>query len=78
MRSFDYTVDYGDQSASIMVDVINLRQARKAKERADKENRAQANRLKHGRTKADKRQADMDKQRLDSVVDGARREKAGE
>jgi hypothetical protein len=61
-----------------MVDVINLRQARKAKERADKENRAQANRLKHGRTKAAKRQANMDRQKLDTVVDGARREKAGD
>jgi hypothetical protein len=57
-----------------MAEIINLRHARKAKARADKEGRAQANRVKHGRTNAAKRQADMDRRKLDSVVDGARRE----
>ena len=41
-------------------DVINLRQARKAKARRDKESRAEANRARFGRTKAEKaRDADQ-------------------
>lgn len=35
-------------------DIINLRQARKAKARADKEAKAEANRRKHGRNKAER------------------------
>lgn len=58
-----------------MGDVINLRQARKARKRADGETQAEANRTKHGRTKADKRLAEMIRQRQDAVVDGARRER---
>ncbi|WP_395672989.1 DUF4169 family protein [Inquilinus sp.] len=38
-----------------MGDVINLRQARKAKARADKETQAQENRIRFGRTGAEKR-----------------------
>ena len=57
-----------------MGDIINLRQARKSRKRADGECQAEANRLKHGRTKADKRLAELAKQRHDSAIDGARRE----
>lgn len=57
-----------------MGDVINLRLARKAKLRADDTNKAQANRAKHGRPKAEKKQAALDGERLDAIVDGARRE----
>lgn len=57
-----------------MGDIINLRQARKAKKRVEEESRAQTNRVKHGRTKADKHLADMARQRHDAVIDGARRE----
>ena len=57
-----------------MADIINLRQARKAKKRADDEKRAEANRMKHGRTKADKRVTDMIERRQNAVLDGARRE----
>lgn len=35
-------------------DIVNLRQARKAKARTDKERQAEQNRLLHGRTKAEK------------------------
>ena len=35
-----------------MVEVINLRQARKAKDRAEKQKTAQANRIAHGTPKA--------------------------
>jgi hypothetical protein len=37
-----------------MVEIVNLRQARKAHERADKEAAAAANRAKFGRSKAEK------------------------
>lgn len=57
-----------------MGDIINLRQARKSKKRVEGERKAEANRLKHGRTKADNRLAEMDKQRNNAVIDGARRE----
>ncbi len=57
-----------------MGDLINLRQARKSRKRAEDSNKSEANRLKHGRTKADKRLAALTKQRQDSIVDGARLE----
>lgn len=57
----------------MMGDIINLRQARKAKKRAEDESRATANRVKHGRSKADKRLSDMTKQQYDAIIDGARR-----
>ena len=37
-------------------DIINLRQARKARARLEKEEKAQENRLQFGRSKAEKRQ----------------------
>lgn len=58
-----------------MADIINLRQARKAKQRVEAERQAEANRAKHGRSKADKRLAETARQRLDAVVEGARRER---
>lgn len=57
-----------------MGDIINLRQARKSRKRAEGENQALANRLKHGRTKADKRLAELTRERHDSIVDGAKRQ----
>jgi hypothetical protein len=57
-----------------MGDVINLRQARKAKHRAEASRLAEANRRKHGRTKAEKRAAEAEQHKLDSTLDGARRE----
>ena len=56
-----------------MVDIINLRQARKARIRREAEILAEANRLKHGRTKPGKRLDEITKQRQDAVLDGARR-----
>lgn len=58
-----------------MENVINLRQARKAKQRVEKESRADVNRMKFGRTKAEKRLAEVARQKHDAVVDGARRER---
>jgi hypothetical protein len=40
-----------------MPDIINLRRARKAKTRADREAKAAENRVRHGRTKAAKAEA---------------------
>jgi hypothetical protein len=57
-----------------MADIINLRQARKAKARVEAERLAQANRAKHGRSKAEKRLVDMAKQRQDAAIEGSRRE----
>jgi Domain of unknown function (DUF4169) len=37
-----------------MADVINLRRARKEKQRRDRNNEAEANRLRFGRTRAEK------------------------
>lgn len=58
-----------------MGDLINLRQARKAKKRVEGESQAAANRLLHGRTNAEKRLADMAKQKHDAIIEGARRER---
>lgn len=60
-----------------MGDIINLRQVRKTKKRAESELQAAANRMKHGRSKAEKYAAEMIKQKHDAAIDGAcrRREK---
>ena len=53
-----------------MAEIINLRQARKAKARAEKQQQAERNRAKHGRSKAEKdatRQlSDLDLRRHDA------------
>jgi hypothetical protein len=53
-----------------MAEIINLRQARKNKARADKEARADQNRVTFGRTKAEKTltkaEREMDQRRLDA------------
>ena len=55
-------------------EIVNLRKARKVKERAEKERLAAENRVVHGRSKAD-RERDADaKARVRRELDGARRE----
>ena len=53
-----------------MAEIINLRQARKNKARADKEARAEQNRITFGRTKAEKElskaERELAQRRLDS------------
>jgi hypothetical protein len=53
-----------------MGELLNLRRARKARERAAKDQTAEANRLAFGRTKAERRaseaQMDLDRARLDA------------
>ncbi len=52
-----------------MADIVNLRQARKRKARADKEAQAQANRVAFGRTKEERRlgeaRKDLEARRLE-------------
>ena len=61
-----------------MADIVNLREARKAKARADAEVRAAENRVKFGRTKEEKRKAKAE-QALDARrLEGHRRDDAGE
>ena len=53
-------------------DVVNLRQARKAKARADKQRTASANRAVFGRTKAEKAKASAERERAGRALDSHR------
>lgn len=57
-----------------MGEVINLRQARKARDRRLRETEANANRALHGRTKAERAAEKQARERIDSTLDGAKRE----
>ena len=57
-----------------MGDIINLRQARKAKARADRERQAHGNRVKFGRTKAERQIEAAEEERKKRLIDGARRD----
>lgn len=57
-----------------MGEVINLRQARKARDRRLRETEASANRALHGRTKAERAADTLARDRMDSTLDGAKRE----
>lgn len=55
-----------------MAEIVNLRQARKARKRASNAAEAQANRARHGATKAERLKAQYEAERLSRTVDGAR------
>ncbi|MCW1431458.1 DUF4169 family protein [Novosphingobium sp. JCM 18896] len=55
-----------------MAEIINLRQARKAKQRDAAANQAAANRSLHGETKGEKLRRKQEADRLVRTVDGAR------
>ena len=57
-----------------MPDVINLRQARKRRDRAEKERIAEQNRLLHGRTKTEKAKDRQEAERSVRFIDGHKRE----
>lgn len=57
-----------------MSNVVNLRQARKAKARADRARAADGNRAKFGRTKAEQIADGKDQARHDALLDGVYRE----
>jgi hypothetical protein len=54
-------------------DLINLRQVRKRKARADKDRVAEQNRLSHGRTKSERQRLEAEARRAAAFVDGHRR-----
>ena len=57
-----------------MAEIINLRLARKARDRDAAAQQAQANRRKHGETKGEKLRRRQEAERLARAVDGAKRE----
>lgn len=61
-----------------MAEIINLRMARKAKARGEAETQAQANRALHGQSKGQRAIAKAEKARTERLLDGARREDAGD
>lgn len=60
-----------------MAEIINLRMARKARERAAEKAQADANRAKHGRTLVERNVTEAEIVRIDRVLDGAKRERDG-
>jgi hypothetical protein len=56
-----------------MAGVVNLRLARKRKQRTDAEARAAENRSRHGRTKAEKQRDRAEEKRASTALDGHRR-----
>lgn len=59
-------------------EIINLRRARKAKARTEREKEAEANRLAFGRTKAERKVTEAERDRADRMIEGHRREPADE
>ena len=57
-----------------MAEIVNLRLARKARDRDAATKQAAANRSKHGETKGEKLRRQQEADRLTRTVDGARRE----
>ena len=60
-----------------MAEIVNLRKARKAKARADKEAQAAANRVKFGRSTAEKRQVEAERTAAERKLEGHRRDEDG-
>ena len=56
-----------------MGDLVNLRQVRKRKARADRDRVAEQNRLIHGRTKGERQQLEAEARRAAAFVEGHRR-----
>lgn len=55
-----------------MGEVVNLNKFRKRRAKAEQEKQAETNRRLHGRTKAERARDELQKQRLQTQVDGAR------
>ena len=58
-----------------MAEIVNLRRARKAKARSEKDKTAQANRVAHGTPKALRNLAELRKVKADQALSGHRLEK---
>lgn len=52
-----------------MADIINLKQARKRRDRSEKNERAQANRTRFGLAKAEKQKQDLERSKADRSLD---------
>ncbi|RWM23392.1 MAG: DUF4169 family protein [Mesorhizobium sp.] len=61
-----------------MADIINLRQARKRKARAEQERLAEQNRTLHGRSRADRKRDRSIADKAEKFVAGHRREASGD
>ena len=57
-----------------MTKVVNLRQARKARDRSEAEAKAAANRALHGRTKVQKQAEKAEREKLGRMLDGIKRD----
>lgn len=57
-----------------MAEIVNLRQARKKKARAEKERVAEQNRVTHGRSKAERQHAQTLAQKSTAFLEGHRRD----
>lgn len=57
-----------------MAEIVNLRQARKARQRAQSAAQADANRARHRLSKAERRLVQDEAERTARTLDGARRE----
>jgi hypothetical protein len=57
-----------------MADIINLKHARKQKDRQERESQAATNREKYGRTKADKELAKRQQELSSRTLDGHKRD----
>ncbi len=57
-----------------MAEIVNLKRARKARERAEKDKAAEANRVLHGTPKAVRNLADARKSKADQTLSGHRLE----
>jgi hypothetical protein len=53
-----------------MADIVNLRQARKAKAKAEREERATGNRARFGRSKAERRKEIAERDRTERLIAG--------
>jgi hypothetical protein len=58
-----------------MAEIINLRRARKAKERGEREASAQENRRRFGRTKAEKAKEAAEREKAARTLDDHRRDR---
>lgn len=61
-------------TSPVMAEVVNLRRARKSKERAAAENQAQANRVSFGRTKAEKKKTQAENDAARRNLEGHKRD----
>ena len=58
----------------MMAEIVNLRLARKARKRAERQSEASANRAKFGQSKEEKKAARLNAERAARTLDGAKRE----